>query len=109
MHSTSQFLRRDAAAEYLTKTYGFGAARTLAKGVVTGDTPEFHKAGRIVLYTREALDRWALGKIGEPVRSTSAHDPQSDAIKMCGRPAGVKPVSVEPDRIEAAEAEREAV
>jgi hypothetical protein len=57
MHSTSQFLRRDAAAEYLTKTYGFGAARTLAKGVVTGDTPEFHKAGRILLYTREALDR----------------------------------------------------
>ena len=45
-----QFLRRDAAAEYLKKTYGFGASRTLAKGVVSGDTPQFHKAGRIVLY-----------------------------------------------------------
>jgi hypothetical protein len=66
-----QFLRRDAAAEYLKKTYGFGAARTLAKGVVTGDTPQFHKAGRIVLYTRDALDAWARAKIGAPQRSTS--------------------------------------
>jgi hypothetical protein len=65
------FLRRRDAAEYLTKTYGFGAERTLARGVVTGDTPEYRKAGRIVLYTREALDRWALAKIGAPQRSTS--------------------------------------
>jgi hypothetical protein len=70
MH-TARFLRRAAAAEYLKKTYGFGAAQTLAKGVVTGDTPEFHKAGRIVLYTRESLDKWALAKIGGPRRSTS--------------------------------------
>jgi hypothetical protein len=50
----------------------FGATeRTLAKGVVTGDTPEYHKAGRIVLYTQEALDKWALAKIGAPQRSTS--------------------------------------
>jgi hypothetical protein len=67
----TQFLRRDAAAEYLKKTYGFGAARTLAKGVVTGDTPEFRKAGRIVLYTKEALDKWALAKIGAPQKSSS--------------------------------------
>ena len=66
MH-TAQFLRRDAAAEYLKKTYGFGAARTLAKGVVTG----VRKAGRIVLYTRESLDKWALAKIGGSRRSTS--------------------------------------
>jgi len=67
----ASFLRRKDAAEYLTKTYGFGAERTLAKGVVTGDTPEYRKAGRIVLYTREALDNWARSKIGEPQRSTS--------------------------------------
>jgi hypothetical protein len=78
------FLRRRIAAEYLLKKYGFGAEKTLAKGVVTGDTPEFHKAGRIVLYTREALDKWALGKIGEPVRSTS----ESDTLSKRGRPAG---------------------
>jgi len=44
--AVTHFLRRRDAAEYLVKTYGFGAERTLAKGVVTGDTPEFHKAGR---------------------------------------------------------------
>jgi hypothetical protein len=68
------FLRRDAAAEYLKKTYGFGASRTLAKGAVTGDTPEYRKAGRIVLYTREALDRWALAKIGAPRSSSSEEE-----------------------------------
>jgi hypothetical protein len=67
----SRFLRRREAANYLRDRYGFGAARTLAKGVVTGDTPVYHKAGRIVLYTQEALDRWALAKIGAPQRSTS--------------------------------------
>jgi hypothetical protein len=104
MHDVQYFRRREAAA-YLTSKYGFGAERTLAKGVVTGDTPEFHKAGRIVLYTREALDRWALGKIGEPVRSTS----ESDAPSKRGRPAGAKPISATLDRVEAAEAKREAV
>ncbi len=68
---TANFLRRRQAADYLLARYGFGAERTLAKGAVTGDTPEFHKAGRIVLYTKEALDAWALAKIGAPQRSTS--------------------------------------
>jgi hypothetical protein len=65
------FLRRKDAAEYLCAKYGFGAARTLAKGVVTGDTPIYQKAGRIVLYTREALDVWARAKIGAPQSSSS--------------------------------------
>ena len=66
-----RFMRRPEAARYLKDKYGFGASRTLAKGVVTGDTPVFHKAGRIVLYTREALDAWALAKISGPLKSTS--------------------------------------
>lgn len=66
------FLRRKQAGAYLTDKYGFGAARTLAKAAVTGDGPEYHKAGRVVLYTREALDKWALAKIGAARRSTSA-------------------------------------
>ena len=70
MHDV-QYLRRREAAVYLTSKYGFGAEKTLSKGAVTGDTPEFHKAGRIVLYTREALDKWALAKIGAPQKSTS--------------------------------------
>ena len=65
-------MRRKTAADYLTKKYGFGAARTLAKAAVTGEGPEFHKAGRVVLYTVEALDEWALAKIGTARRSTSA-------------------------------------
>jgi hypothetical protein len=70
MHDV-QYLRRREPAAYLLSKYGFGAERTLAKGVVTGDSPEFHKAGRLVLYTREALDKWALSKIGAPQRSSS--------------------------------------
>ncbi len=66
-----KFYRRKQAAEYLLERYGFGAERSLAKGAVTGDTPEFHKAGRLVVYTREALDEWALKKIGKPRRSSS--------------------------------------
>ena len=71
MDNKLKFMRRREAASYLRERYGFGAERTLAKGAVTGDTPEFHKAGRLVLYTREALDTWALAKIGAPQRSTS--------------------------------------
>jgi hypothetical protein len=67
----AQFLRRTAAAEYLKSKFGFGSERTLAKGVVSGDTPEFHKAGRLVLYTPEALDRWALAKISAPQKPQS--------------------------------------
>jgi hypothetical protein len=70
MHDV-QYLRRREAAAYLTSKYGFGAERTLGKGVVTGDTPLYRKAGRIVLYTREDLDRWALSKIGPEQKSTS--------------------------------------
>lgn len=65
------FLRRRQAAEYLQEKYGFGAAATLAKGAVTGDTPRYHKAGRLVLYRRDALDEWALARIGPGRRSTS--------------------------------------
>ena len=68
------FLRRKAAGVYLTHKYGFGAARTLAKAAVTGEGPDFHKAGRVVLYTQQALDKWALAKIGAARRSTSASE-----------------------------------
>ena len=55
--------------DQVKEKYGFGAVGTLAKGVVTGDTPEYHKAGRTVLYTKAALDEWALAKISGPLRS----------------------------------------
>jgi hypothetical protein len=66
------YYRRPEAAAYLKRTYGFGSVNTLAKGVVTGDSPIFQKAGdRVCLYTREALDAWAIAKIGPPQRSSS--------------------------------------
>jgi hypothetical protein len=70
MHQQA-FLRRKDAAAYLRAKYGFGSASTLAKLAMTGDGPEYQKAGPISLYTREALDAWAMNKIGKPVRSTS--------------------------------------
>ena len=70
-HMDDTFLRRRDAANYLVSKYGFGAERTLAKGVVTGDTPLYRKAGRLVLYRIQDLDAWALGKIGAPQRSSS--------------------------------------
>lgn len=66
-----QFYRRKGAAEYLRSKYGFGSISTLAKGAVTGDGPEYHKAGVVALYTEEALDAWALSKIGPGRKSTS--------------------------------------
>jgi hypothetical protein len=68
----AQYLRRKAAAEYLKNKYGFGSERTLAKGVVTGDSPVYSKCNRMVLYTPEALDAWATAKIGAPQKSSSA-------------------------------------
>jgi hypothetical protein len=67
----SVFMRRQQAGTYCSKTYGFGAPRTLAKLAVAGGGPEFHKAGRIVLYTKAAIDNWALAKIGTARHSTS--------------------------------------
>ena len=65
------FLRRKQAGNYLVEKYGFGSYRTLAKMVVTGGGPSFHKAGRAVLYRPEELDLWALAKIGAARRSSS--------------------------------------
>jgi hypothetical protein len=68
---SSNFVRRKQEGEYLTGKYGFGTERTLAKLAVVGGGPEYRMAGRFPVYTLEALDNWALSKIGAPVRSTS--------------------------------------
>jgi hypothetical protein len=105
----AEYWRRDQSAVYLKSTYGHGSKRTLAKLATTGGGPEMFYSGRIPLYTQESLDKWALGKLSGPVCSTSERAPQSDTLTKRGRPAGAKPVSVAPDRAEAAEAGREAV
>jgi hypothetical protein len=67
----AEYLREKTAAEYLRDRYGHGAAKTLSKLRCIGGGPEFHKAGRVVVYTREALDKWATGILSRPLRSTS--------------------------------------
>jgi hypothetical protein len=65
--------RSDEAAEYLAAAHGVVvSARSLDKWRCTSSNgPEFQKFGRAVLYTREALDGWAIAKLGRPLRSTS--------------------------------------
>jgi hypothetical protein len=71
--AVDRLLRRTAAAEYVTETYGFPCSpKTLAKlACVCSDGPPFRRAGRIPLYPTSGLDSWAQNKIGPLVRSTS--------------------------------------
>ena len=69
----SQFLRRAQAAAYLKSTYGFGAAKTLAKLATVGGGPVYSLAGRFPIYTQSNLDKWALSRISAPASSTSEH------------------------------------
>lgn len=64
--------RSGEAANYLTHTHGVTiASRTLDKLRCVGGGPAFQKFGRSVLYHRDALDAWAIAKLGEPIGSTS--------------------------------------
>ena len=67
----TNFLRTPAAAKHLKDRYGHGSERTLTKLRCVGGGPEFHRSGRTVIYTPEALDKWATAKISPPLRSTS--------------------------------------
>jgi hypothetical protein len=87
--SEERFLRRRQAADYLQSKYGFGAMATLARGAVTGDTPHFQKAGKIVLYTKQSLDVWALRKIGPLQRSTSDKPERVASDQVEGAPDDV--------------------
>jgi hypothetical protein len=68
-----RFMRRAEAARYLQQKWGLpAAARTLAKlACISSEGPEMHYAGRIPLYTPEALDRYAERRIGPARGSTS--------------------------------------
>lgn len=65
------FLRRKEAAAYLQDTYRFCSRKTLDKIASVGGGPAFRKVGRIVVYEKSELDRWAIEKMGEPRLSTS--------------------------------------
>ncbi len=74
MNCSPQYLRREAAAAYLLNRYGFTTAKTLSKLASAGGGPAFSKAGKLVVYKIEDLDRWAESKIRsvQPAASISA-------------------------------------
>src|SRR5579871_1163254 len=72
MQQQPKFLRRRAAATYLTEHWGLPCASpTLAKRAVVGGGPAFHSAGRVVLYEVEELDRYARERLGNSHRTTA--------------------------------------
>jgi hypothetical protein len=65
-------LRRWEASEYMEFAHGLTVApATLAKLASVGGGPGFHRMGRIPLYPRDELDRWAKARLGRMVMSTS--------------------------------------
>ena len=66
-----QFLRPPQAAAFLRENFGFGAVRSLAKMRVIGGGPNYHTAGRLILYTEADLLAWAKSRLTGPHRSTS--------------------------------------
>jgi hypothetical protein len=71
--SAERLFRRNAAATYLTETYGFSCSpKTLAKWACVGsDGPPFRMFGRTPLYPQSCLDAWAESRLGPVVSSTS--------------------------------------
>lgn len=66
-----RYRRREASA-YLAEVHGVPVAfTTLEKMASVGGGPSFVYFGRIPLYPREELDRWAMAKLGKIVASTS--------------------------------------
>ena len=59
-HLQKPRLRRWEASEYMELAHGLTVApATLAKLASIGGGPGFHRVGRIPLYPRDELDRWA--------------------------------------------------
>ena len=71
-HLQKPRLRRWEASEYMAFVHGITVApATLAKLASVGGGPGFHRVGRIPLYPRDELDRWATEKLGCMVMSTT--------------------------------------
>jgi hypothetical protein len=87
---------RTEAGGILKTKYKIGSKKTLEHLASVGGGPEFHKAGPRVLYTDEALDKWALSKIGPPQASTAENviptPPPGPGSRPRGRPRRVREV-----------------
>jgi hypothetical protein len=72
MDATQPRLRRSDVPAYLKQKHGIPIAlATLNKLASVGGGPAMQYAGRIPLYTPEALDAWARERLSEPVSSTA--------------------------------------
>ena len=72
--SSTTYLRRRAAAEYLREQRGIPCSeKTLAKLACIGGGPIYRRFGRIPLYLIADLDAYAEAKLSKPVRSTSEY------------------------------------
>jgi hypothetical protein len=72
MIEISNPMRRADAARYIRETYGIPCvATTLAKYACIGTGPEFYKAGKFPIYSRDDLDTWARSRLSKPILSTS--------------------------------------
>jgi hypothetical protein len=69
--ATDYYMRRMQAGDYLKSHYGFCSATLLSKLATIGGGPIYSKMGRLNLYRKSDLDRWAQSRISAPVRSTS--------------------------------------
>ena len=68
--------RRSEAVDYLKTVHGIPTTvATLAKLACVGGGPAFENMGRMVLYPRVELDRWAEGRISAARRNTSEVGP----------------------------------
>ena len=71
-HSPARYLRRRAAASYLSEVWGLRCSeQTLANYATRGNGPEYQHYGRDVVYQVAKLDEYAQSRLSAPVRSTS--------------------------------------
>jgi hypothetical protein len=70
-HATCSISPPPAGWRISQRKVRFRLGKTLAKLASVGGGPVFRKAGVAALYEAEALDAWALGKIGPEQASTS--------------------------------------
>jgi hypothetical protein len=72
--SSTTYLRRRAAAEYLREQRGIPCSeKTLAKLACIGGGPIYRRFGRIPLYLIADLDAYAEARLSKPIRSTSEY------------------------------------
>ena len=69
--SSTKFLDRTEAAEYIRAKGLPSTPATLRKLACVGGGPAFRRFGRAVRYEQAALDEWIADRLTRPLRNTS--------------------------------------